>query len=185
MSRLKIGEFEEKGNATIEFLKQEIKKIRSGRANPNLIEDITVEAYGEKQPLKNLANINVADASLLTVQPWDKSLVKTIEKALQENNIGINPIVSGDMIRLPLPSLTEEQRMQYVKVMKDFLEEARIAIRALRKDVIVGLESAKKDGELPEDEVTRLEKELQKMVEKMNMQIDEIGIIKEKELMSI
>ena len=120
MTRLKIGEFEAKSVSTIEFLKQELKKVRSGRANPSLVEDIMVEAYGERQPLKNLANIKVADATLLTIQPWDKSLVKDIEKTLQEQNIGINPILSGDLIRLPMPSLTEEQRIQYVKIIKNY-----------------------------------------------------------------
>lgn len=185
MSRTQFEEFSKKASDRTNYLKEELKRLRSGRAHPSLVEDIMVDAYGESQPLKNLANISVADVSLLTIQPWDKTVVDAILKAIQTANIGINPVPDGGLIRLPLPPMTEERRLEYVKLMKDSLEESRIAIRALRKDVLVGLVNEKKDGEIGEDDYNRMEKEVQKMVEAANAEIEEIGKKKEEELMTI
>jgi ribosome recycling factor len=185
MSRITIDEFESKAQSTVEFLREDLRKIRSGRAHPSLVEAIFVDAYGSSQPLKNLANINVGDANLLTIQPWDKSLADSIVKSIQEANLGINPSVNGDQIRLVLPSLTEERRGEYVKLMKDELEKARVAIRAIRKDVIVGLDKSKKDGDIPEDHYDRMIKELQEKVDVANKKIDELGEQKEKDLTTV
>ncbi len=185
MSRTTFDEFEKMADATVEHLADELKKIRSGRATPSLIEDVQVEAYGSVQPLKNLASINVSDPTLLTVQPWDRSLFEIIGKSIVGANLGLNPIVSADFIRVPMPSLTEERRKEYVKVMKEHLEEARISIRNLRKDVLLGLDQQKNAGEITEDDYFRFEKDLQKMVESTNLKIENIGIEKEKELLTI
>lgn len=185
MARIKYEEIDEKIDSTIDHLKNELKKIRSGRANPSLVEGIIVEAYGDKQPLKNLATILVGDSNLLIVQPWDPTIKESIVKAIQEENIGINPQISEDQIRLPLPSLTEETRKEYVNIMKDSLEEAKIAIRTIRKDVLVGVSSDEKEGILTEDDVKRIEKDVQNKVDKANNEIDEIGGHKEKELLTI
>ncbi|MCA9385918.1 ribosome recycling factor [Candidatus Dojkabacteria bacterium] len=185
MSRTTYKELEGKIESTLQFLRDELKKIKSGRANPSIVEDILVEAYGDMQPIKNVATISVADPQLLTVQPWDKSLVEPISKGIQEANIGINPAVSGDLIRLPLPQLTEERRVEYVKLMKEKLEEARIAVRAVRKDVLVGLQNKEKDGDMGEDDLNRMEKHVQNVVDKANEEIEEIGTHKEEELMKV
>jgi ribosome recycling factor len=185
MARTTIEEFQQKANVTVSFLQEELKKIRSGRANPALVENITVEAYGDAQPLKNVASITVADPTMVVIQPWDKSLVAEISKAIQKENLGMNPQVSGDLVRVPVPTLTEERRKEYVKIMKDQLEESRISIRSIRKDVMVGLSNDKDEGVITEDDYHRHEKNLQEMVNTANNEIEEIGENKEKELMQV
>lgn len=185
MSRTTFEDFETRANSVLAFLSDELKKIRSGRATPSLVEDINVEAYGGFQPIKNVGNITVADPTLLVVQPWDKSLLQAIAKAIMGENLGLNPQVNGDIIRIPMPPLTEERRKEYVKLMKDKLEEARISIRALRKDVLIGLTNEKEESIITEDDLHRFEKDLQKMVDSTNEKIEELGAQKEKELMTI
>ncbi|MBD3363119.1 ribosome recycling factor [Candidatus Dojkabacteria bacterium] len=185
MSRTKLSDFKEKAATAIKVLKDNLLKIRSGRAHPSMVEDIKVEAYGEQQPMKNVATINIPDPQQITIQPWDKSLLDSIVQAVQEANIGINPVPHSDMVRLPLPQLTEERREEYVKMMKEEVEQAKIVIRNLRKDVLVGINNEKDEGEISEDEYARLQKELQKQVDEANDLIDEMAEKKEKELMTV
>ncbi|HEX9804580.1 MAG TPA: ribosome recycling factor [Candidatus Dojkabacteria bacterium] len=167
---------------TLSHLKEELKKLRVGRANPDLIKDIKVEAYSTMMPMEQVANINVADATLLTVQPWDKTIIQSVVKAIQTSELGINPSVDGDLIRIPIPPLTQERREEYVKIMKQKLEEAKISVRQKRKEFIDGLESNKGASE---DEIERDEKELQKIIDSTNSQIEEIGEAKEKDLLQV
>jgi ribosome recycling factor len=185
MSRAKFEEYGKHANEVLDFLKEELKKIRSGRANVSLVDTIQVDAYGQRQDLKNLCNISIVDANLITLQPWDKSVVQNIVKAIQEANIGINPTQDGTIIRLPLPQLTEERRKEYVKLMKGIIEEAKVSVRNLRKDIMVGLDQQKKDGELPEDGYHRMTKKLQEMVDESNLTIDTMAQTKEEELMKV
>lgn len=185
MARVKFEEYGNKSNEVMEFLKVELKKIRSGRASVNLVDTIQVEAYGQRQDLKNLTNINIVDANLITLQPWDKSVTQNIIKAIQEANIGINPTPDGDVIRLPLPQLTEERRREYVKMMKGTIEEAKVSVRNIRKEIMADLDQLKKDGAVPEDDYHRKTKKLQEMVDDTNAQIDSLAKAKEEELMKV
>ena len=179
-----IEQMKQKMNSALDHFSSELKKIRAGRANPDMIKDIVINAYDTKMPIEQLANIHVVDPTLLTVQPWDKTLVPEISKVIQASDLGINPLVDGDAIKLPLPPLTSERREEYVKIMKNKIEEARIQIRQRRKDFLLELEEEKKGG-LPEDEVKRIEKQVQEVVDKMNDEIEKIGSAKEQELMSV
>lgn len=179
-----IAETKKQFEETVEHFKLELKKIRAGRANPDMIKDIKVEAYGSGMPLEQVANINVADATLLVVQPWDKTLLDEVSKAIQTANLGINPQQDGDIIRLPIPPLTAERRQEYVKLMKQKSEEAKISIRQKRKDSLDELSLYKSEG-MSEDEVERNEKEIQKLVDQMNTNIDELADEKHQELTKV
>lgn len=185
MSTTTFEEYSHKSEGILNFLREELKKIRSGRASVNLVDTIQVDAYGQRQDLKNLCNINIVDANLITLQPWDKSVAGNIVKGIQEANIGINPITDGDIIRLPLPQLTEERRKEFVKIMRQKIEETKISIRNLRKDIMIGLDSQKTSGELPEDEYHRLTKKLQESVDETNKEIDHIAQTKEVDLLTV
>ncbi|MCA9383681.1 ribosome recycling factor [Candidatus Dojkabacteria bacterium] len=183
--RIKFEQAGEKFTGAIDHLKKELASIRVGGGGTNLVDGIMVDAYGSKMPINQLANVVAVDATLITVSPWDKSLTEEIIKAITAANIGINPNQDGDMIRLPLPPVTEERRVEYVKLMKTKLEEARIAVRQIRKDILVGLEMDKKDKLISEDQYNSMEKTLQGKVEDTNKAIEEIGKDKEEELMKV
>ena len=183
--RIKFSEASEKFDATLEHFKQELAAIRAGRANPSLVDNIEVSVYGSSMPINQLAGVNVVDSSLLTVRPWDKSNIDDISKAIEVSDIGINPIIDGEVIKLPIPSLTEERRKEYVKLMGQKVEEARIAVRQIRKDILVGMDQQKDDGDISEDVYNRQEKQLQELVEKANDKIAEMADNKEEELMKV
>jgi len=185
MARINLNDADSEFKKIVDYYKDELSKLRSGRANPDLVAGIKVNAYGQSMPLNQLANINVADPTLLVVQPWDKTLVNEIRTSISSANIGINPLVDGDLIRLPLPALTEERRQEYVKLLKSKEEEARVRVRQVRKDVLVGLEEDKKATVLSEDDFDRKEKELQLKVDDINKEIEQIAISKEKDLMTV
>ena len=165
----------------IQHLQKELSSIRTGRANPALVENLQVESYGAMQPLKQLASIGTPDAKTIQIEPWDASVVKSIEKAILESGIGINPNVDGKTIRLVMPMMTDEDRQRMVKVVKEKLEEARISVRQTREDV------KKKIGksDMTDDEKRDQEKELDEVVKKYNDQIAEVGKKKETDITSI
>lgn len=176
-----VAQFE----TVIAHLKRELNNIRAGRANSSLVDEIKADVYGSQMPISQLATISVVDSSLITVQPWDKSNIDQIRKAIEIAEIGINPTVDGDLIRLPIPMLTEERRREYVKIMKGKLEEAKISIRQHRKDLLHQLSKEKKENSLSEDDCDAYEKELQKIVDDYNKMIDDIGRAKEQELLTV
>lgn len=178
-----ISDLKLKMSETIEHLNAEFRKLRAGRANPDLVKDIKVSAYGSMMPLNQVANINVADSTLLTVQPWDKTLTPEVVKAIQSSGIGINPAVDGDLIRLPIPPLTQERRTEYVKMMKQKAEEAKISIRQKRKEFLDDLDLEKEGSS--EDEIKRKEKDLQALIDSLNKEIDDMSQRKEDELMQV
>src|SRR5690349_9281133 len=135
--KITFNQAQPKLNEVIEFLKKELGSIRAGRANPHLLDSVRAEVYGQMMPLNQLANINAVDATLLTVKPWDKSALEAILKGINQANLGLNPNIDGDQIRIAIPPLTEERRREYVKLMKAKMEEARIAARVIRKDVLL------------------------------------------------
>lgn len=170
---------------TIEHLHENLSTLRGDRANPAVIEKIPVEAYGSITPLNGLAAIQVQDARTLIVQPWDKSVTKDIERAIQASDLGINPVNEGSQLRLSFPSLTEDKRKDLIKIVHEKLEEARIAIRGVREAILKEVKKAKEDKEIGEDQFFIVEKEVQKKVDQYNESIKEIGEKKEKELMTV
>ena len=168
----------------IESLSEDLSQIRTGRATPELIQDILINAYETQAPLKNYATINVADTKSLIVIPWDKSIVENISKGISSANMGFNPISEGDHVRVSIPELTEERRKEYVKVMKDRVEDARIAVRQVRQKYMQEIDDAQKDG-FSEDQADRLREEGEKLVKESNQTIEEMKEKKEQELLTI
>lgn len=166
---------------SIEHLTSELSVLRTGRASPALVENIQVEAYGTMQPVKALASMSTPDAKTLEIAPWDQSVIKAIETAIQKSEIGINPVVDGKTIRLNMPSMTEESRMKLMKLVKEKLEDTRIQIRKVREEVKKKV--ATMDG--GEDVVRKEQEKLEKLVKEYIEKIDAIGDKKEKEVMSI
>ena len=170
---------------SIVVLKAELAKIRTGRAHPSLLEHITVDYYGSEVPLNQAANINAEDARTLSVVPFDKSMVGKIEKAIMTSDLGLNPATAGVNIRVPLPALTEERRADLVKVVHHEGENAKIAIRNIRRDAIHQLKEFLKEKELTEDDVRRGETMIQQLTDRYVGEVDELVAVKEKELMEI
>lgn len=176
---------EEKMKATLEALKREFQGIRTGRANPAILDGIFVNAYGSKMPLNQVGNINVPDARLLTVQVWDKSMVKTVEKAILDSNLGINPVTEGEVIRLPMPDLSEERRKDYVKLVAKHAEAARVSLRNVRRDGIDSLKKMEKDKTISEDDLHRGSTKIQDVTDRYVKLIDEAALKKEQDIMHI
>lgn len=169
----------------IEFLKNDITSLRTGRATPALVEDISVEAYGTHQQLKGVASITVLDAKTLAIEPWDKSLMQAVETGLRNSSLGINPVNDGKVIRLPLPTLTTERRTELIKVLHQKLEAARISLRKVREEVRNEIDQAEKNNDISEDEKFSLQDALEKMVKDYNDKIKAVGEDKEKEITTI
>ena len=181
--RLKV--YNEKMEKTIRVLENEFASIRAGRANPAVLDKITVDYYGTPTPIQAVAAISVAEARILVIQPWDKSTLKAIEKAIQASDIGINPANDGSVIRVVFPPLTEERRKEICKQIRKQGEESKVAIRSIRRDANEKLKALKKSSEISEDEQKDLEDETQKLTDKFCKRIDEISAKKEKEIMEV
>lgn len=182
---MQISDFKGDFGSVINFFKDDISGLRTGRASAAIAEDISVEAYGAHQPLKSLASINVPDAKTVNIEPWDKSILAAIEKAIRDSGLGINPVNTGSQIRLFLPELTSERRQELIKVLRQKEESARIAIRKVREDVKEMVKSAENGKEITEDEKYRLEEDLDKTVKEYNDKIKEIAEKKETEINTI
>ncbi|MCK4523391.1 ribosome recycling factor [candidate division WOR-3 bacterium] len=176
-------ETEEKMKKTVENFKKELSKIRTGKANPALLESISVEYYGVNTPLNQLSNISTPDMRSFVIQPWDKSAISAIEKAIQKANIGLNPNSDGNIIRLQVPALTEETRKDIIKNIKRITEDNRVAARNVRRESMETLKNAKTNGEMPEDDEKRLEKDIQKLTDDYIGQMDELLVKKEKDIL--
>lgn len=180
-----LQESQQQIQSAIEHLKTELSAIRAGRANPSLIENISVNAYGAKMKLMEVGTISAPQPTLLTIQVWDAGLVHDLVKALQEANLGLNPSFEGQMIRLPIPPLTAERREEFIKLAHTKMEGAKIEIRQIRQEVRSEFDKQKEDGEFGEDELERRQKMLQNLVEQAMDQVDELGKAKEEELTQI
>ncbi len=178
-------ELSKKFDGVITHLKSELGKIRTGRPNAALVEDIEVEAYSVTQSLKSVANISVVDSSLMTIQPWDKNLVDAVIEGIRKSSLGIQPVKSGDIVRLPIPPLTQERREEYVKLMGKTVENSKVTVRMIRKDFIDSVSKQKSSGDIGEDEAGRKEKEIQKLVDSINEKIDALAAEKEKDLLEV
>ncbi len=180
-----INKAKEKMQKTISVLERDFAAIRAGRANPNVLDKVTVDYYGTPTPISQMATVSVAEARVLTIQPWDKSQLKPIEKAIQASDIGINPANDGTVLRLTFPQLTEERRKEIVKDIKKMGEDSKVAVRSIRRDVIDKLKAMKKNSEITEDDEKDGEDQVQKLHDKFIKNIDEIVAAKEKEILSI
>jgi len=180
-----ISKYSKEYEDAIEHLKNELASINTGRANPSVVENILVESYGVKTPLKQLASISVPEARCLIIQPWDKSIVKDTERAIIDANIGLNPVNEGGALRITVPQLTEEDRIKLTKNVSQKIEQARIRMRMIRDEIKDEIIEAEKDKVISEDEKFSFLEELDDYTKKMNERIKEIGEKKENELMTI
>ncbi len=181
----RISAFETKMNKTLENLKEEYMTIRAGRANPHILDDLTVDYYGTPTPIQQVANINVPEARMIQISPWEPSMVKEIEKAILTSDIGINPTNDGKMIRLVFPELTEERRKELAKDVKKRGENAKVAIRNIRRDANDMVKKLSKSEDISEDNVSDMEDDIQKMTDGFIAKIDATIEEKSKEIMTV
>lgn len=168
-----------------EALKRELTKLRAGRATTSLLDGIKVDYYGTPTALAQMAHINIPEPRLITVKPWDKTQIKLVEKALRENDLGLNPQVDGDVIRLPLPPLTEERRKDFVKIARKYGEECKVGIRKCRHDALDMLGSLEEGGESSADEVDRGKKKVEELVQEAVKHVDSVVASKEKDILEV
>ena len=180
-----FSEYSKKMDKTLVHLAEEFDAVRAGRANPKVLDRISVEYYGQETPLNSVATISSPDARTLVVQPWDTQLLKEIQKAVQMSDLGITPQNDGRVIRLIFPQLTEERRKELTKQVKKYAEEAKVAMRNVRRDGMDYVKKLKKDSTITEDDQKKAEKDLQDMLDKFIKKVDEALAVKEKELMAI
>lgn len=181
----KLQVYNEKMEKTIRVLESDYASIRAGRANPAVLDKITVDYYGTPTPIQSLAAVSVSEARILVIQPWDKSTLKAIEKAIQVSDLGINPANDGMVIRIVFPPLTEERRKDICKQIRKQGEDSKVAIRSIRRDANDTFKKQKKSSEISEDEQKTLEEDMQKLTDKFCKRIDEIAAKKEKEILEI
>jgi ribosome recycling factor len=172
-------------DAAITHLTGELDSIRTGRAHPALVENLAVEYYGVRTPLLQLATITIPDSRSIVIQPWDRNSLKDIEKAIRASSLGLNPVNEGNILRLPIPALTEERRKELVKVLNQKTEEAHVSIRNVREDIWRAIRDQQKAGDISEDDMFRMQKELQKIVDDYQTKIKNLNEQKEKEIMTI
>lgn len=182
---MNISDFKADFDGTITFFKEDISGLRTGRASSAIVEDISVEAYGTYQTLKSLASISIPDAKTVNIEPWDKSILQAVEKAVRDSGLGLNPVNTGSQVRIFLPELTSERRNELIKVLHQKEEAARIAVRKVREDIKEMVKQAEADNEITEDEKYKLEEELDKTVKEYNDKIKEITEKKEVEINTI
>ena len=176
---------DQKMHKSIETLKADLAKIRTGRAHTGLLDHIHVDYYGTSMPLPQVANVTLADPRTIGVQPWEKKMIPVVEKAIRDSDLGLNPATSGDMIRVPMPALTEERRRDLIKVVHKEAEGARVAVRNVRREANEQLKKLLKDKQCSEDEERRAHDELQKMTDRFVAEIDKLMQVKETDLMAI
>jgi ribosome recycling factor len=179
------SEAEKKMKNSLEALHSAFNKIRTGRAHPSILDSVMVNYYGQETPLKQVASVNVEDNRTLAVAPWEKNLVPTIEKAIMTSDLGLNPATSGDIIRVPMPMLTEETRREMVKQAKADAEHARVSVRNARRDANSMVKDLLKEKEISEDEERRAEDEVQKLTDKYIAEVDKMLKSKEEDLMAV
>jgi ribosome recycling factor len=176
---------EQKMQKSIEALKTDLGKIRTGRAHAGMLDNIQVEYYGSPVPLTQVANVNLIDARTIGVSPWEKKMVQTVEKAIRESDLGLNPSTTGDIIRVPMPALTEERRRDLIKVCKAEAEGARVAVRNLRRDANTALKDALKAKTISEDDERRAQDDIQKLTDRFIGEVEKVLAAKEADLLQV
>ena len=180
-----LVEFDKKMTKTLNVLQTEFAAIRAGRANPAVLDRVTVDYYGTPTPINQMAAISVSEARILVIQPWDKSTLKSIEKAIQTSDIGINPANDGNVIRITFPPLTEERRKELCKQVAKLAEDAKVAVRSIRRDANEKYKTMKKNSEITEDDLKAYEADIQKLTDKYCKDIDDLAAKKEKEILEV
>jgi len=183
--RDRMGDAKRRMEGAVRNLTNELASVRTGRASTALLDRVSVDAYGSRMPLTQLATVQAPEPRMLTVQPYDRSLMKTVEKALMESDLGLTPSNDGQVIRLPIPQLTEERRKELVRLVHKMAEEARIAVRNVRRDVLNELKRAERDGDVSRDELARAQDEMQKLTDSEVKAVDELMHRKEAEIMEV
>lgn len=180
-----LSELKASNEKAKDALKRELTKLRTGRAHPAMLDMLRVDYYGQPTPISQMASVGVPEPRLLTVKPWDKSAVQAVEKALRESDLGLNPQVDGDLIRIPVPALSEERRKDLVKVAKKHGEECKVAVRKARHEALDMLNELKESGDASEDDVERAKKKAEEIVSEAGHGVDQIIAAKEKEILAI
>ena len=180
-----MSEVETKMNSAVLHFEKELNSLRTSRANPSMLDNIFVDAYGSKTPLNQLGNISVQDANTITIQVWDSSLIKSIENSITESNLGINPQTDGQLLRLPIPKLSEERRKEIIKIASEFAENSKVTIRNIRRDFIESSKNEKKSSNLSEDELKRTINEIQKTTDHNIDKIDKILEAKKNDILKV
>ena len=176
---------EQKMQKSVEALKTDLGKVRTGRAHTGLLDHIKVDYYGTMMPINQVANVTLADAHTITVQPWEKKMVHPVEKAIRDSDLGLNPATSGDLIRVPMPALTEERRKDLIKVVHREAENARVAVRNIRRDAISHLKDLLKAKSVAEDDERRAQDDVQKLTDRYIAEVDKLLHAKEADLMAV
>ena len=176
---------EQKMQKSVEALKLDLGKVRTGRAHTGLLDHVHVDYYGSPMPINQVANVTLADARTITVQPWEKKMIQVVEKAIRDSDLGLNPATSGDVIRVPMPALTEERRKELIKVVRHEAENARIAVRNIRRDANEHLKKLLKDHAVAEDDERHAQTDVQKLTDRYITEIDKVLAAKETDLMAI
>ncbi|MCG5233612.1 ribosome recycling factor [Xanthobacter oligotrophicus] len=180
-----MSDLKRRMQGAVGVLRDELGGLRTGRASASLLDPITVEAYGARMPLNQVATVSVPEARLLSVQVWDRSMVSAVEKAIRDSNLGLNPNTEGQVLRLRIPELNQERRQELVKVAHKYTEAARVAVRHVRRDGMDHLKKVEKDGEMSSDDLDRLSKDVQKATDEAIAEIDQTLAQKEKEILSV
>lgn len=185
MSATDLNELKRRMDGAINAFKQDIASLRTGRASANILDPVTIDAYGSRVPLNQVANITVPEPRMLSVSIWDRSMVQAVDRAIRESNLGLNPIMDGQTLRIPLPELNEERRRSLAKVAHDYAEKSKVAVRNVRRDGMEGLKKAEKDGDIGQDDSRSLSEKVQKMTDEAIVEIDKLLAAKEKEIMQV
>jgi ribosome recycling factor len=180
-----LGDVKRRMQGAINALKHDLNSLRTGRASPNLLDPIQVEAYGASMPLAQVATVGVPEPRLLSVQVWDRSMVHAVEKAIRDSDLGLNPLTEGQTIRLRIPEMNEQRRKEMVKVAHKYAEEARIAVRHVRRDGLDLLKKLEKDGAISQDDEKRQADQVQKATDQAIAEVDQALVLKEKEIMQV
>ncbi|MES1982845.1 MAG: ribosome recycling factor [Pseudomonadota bacterium] len=176
---------EQKMNKTLETLKADFGKVRTGRAHPGILDHVMVDYYGNPTPINQISGVTLIDARTIGVQPWEKKMVTAVEKAIRDSDLGLNPATNGDMIRVPMPMLTEERRRDMIKVVRGEAENGRVAVRNIRRDANEHLKRLLKDKEISEDEERRAQDEIQKLTDRFVAEIEKALQVKEADLLAV
>jgi len=180
-----IKELKKKFDQSIDYFKKELSALRTGRAKPSIVETIKVDYYGTATPLMQIASVNAPDPKMIIIEPWDKNVIKDVEKAIQSSNLSLNPVVDGDKIRLNIPPMTEERRKEVVKKISEKAEEVKQSLRINREEFMKEIKTKKDEGDISEDDYYRQEEEVQKILDEYNKKIKDLAENKEKEVMTI
>ncbi len=180
-----MSEIDKKMNLAVLHFEKELNSLRTSRANPSMLDNIFADAYGSKTPLNQLGNISVLDANTISIQVWDTSLIKLIENAITESNLGINPQTDGQIIRLPIPKLSEERRIEIIKIASEFAENSKVTIRNIRRDFVEISKNEKKDSNISEDELKRKLNEIQKITDINIEKIDKTLELKKTDILKV